>query len=425
MIKSTLLFLLIIATTTIQAQDYMISFAGSGASATVDSIRVENLSQGTSLTVYSGNQLQLLGILSAVDPGAAINGRSLTVYPNPGNGEVVLTFEAKTNAATTIKLSDLAGREVAKTEVFLASGHQSLRICGLNSGTYVIQVSSEGYHYSGKIICRSNSPNPLQIIYLGPFYSHLATENLKQTEAVVQMQYNTGDLLKFTGRSGNFGTIYMDIPDVSKTITFNFVPCTDYDNNHYTVVQIGEQIWMAENLKTTKFSNGDEIPEVTDASQWNGLSTGAFCYFNNDPENAMVYGCLYNWYASIDNRNACPTNWHVPSDDEWITLTSHLGGEAVAGGKMKETGIEHWFSPNAGATNESGLTIIAGGCRSYGYFDFMGYGGSFWSTTPFNSIFAWNRDIFYYNTVANRSGADKKSGLSIRCVKDFGNAIER
>jgi uncharacterized protein (TIGR02145 family) len=232
------------------------------------------------------------------------------------------------------------------------------------------------------------------------------------------MQYNTGDLLKFTGRSGIHGTVYMDVPNASKTITFNFIACIDYDNNNYTIVQIDEQFWMAENLKTTRFSNGDEIPEVTDGAQWHNLTTGAYCYFNNDPGNAIIYGCLYNWHAAIDNRNPCPANWHVPADDEWITLTSHLGGEAVAGGKMKETGIEHWFSPNAGATNASGFTVIAAGNRAFGNFDAMGYGGSFWSTTAIDGVFAWGRDIFYYNTVANRHGTDKKNGLSIRCVKD-------
>ncbi len=416
--RSTLLFLLSIATTTIQAQDYLISFAGSGVSVTIDSVKVENLTQGTSLTVNSGNQLQLLGTLSAVDPGSVTTKRSLMVYPNPFDGEVLLTFEATAAARATIDLSDLTGRQVAQAESFFAIGIQSFSINGLYNGTYLIRVRSERYNYYGKILSRSAPGNNTQIRLQGQSAGHPVPENLKQTETIVQMQYNTGDLLKFTGRSGIYGTVYMDVPTTSKTITFNFIPCIDFGNNSYNIVQIGDQWWMAENLKTTKYITGDDIPEVTGQANWMGLSTGAYCYFDNDPDNASVYGCLYNWYAAIDNRNPCPAGWHVPTDDEWITLSTFLGGEAIAGGKMKETGIIHWFSPNVGATNESGLTIIAGGNRSYGNFDFMGYGGSFWSTTPFDDIFAWNRDIFYYNTVANHSGADKKSGLSLRCVKD-------
>ena len=338
-------------------------------------------------------------------------------YPNPSDGEVLVTFEATAAARTTIELSDLTGRQVAEAVSFFATGLHSFTIGGLNSGTYLVRVKSEHYNYCGKVICRSTSGNSAQIRLQGPSTATPTPGNLKQTRAIVVMPYNTGDLLKFTGRSGIHGTIFMDVPTASKTITFNFIPCIDFDNNSYTIVQIGDQWWMAENLKATKYATGDEIPEVTGQANWMGLTTGACCAFDNDPDNALVYGCLYNWYATTDNRNVCPANWHVPSDSEWIELTSFLGGEPIAGGKLKETGTVHWFSPNTGATNESGFTVIAGGNRSYGNFDFMGYGGSFWSTTPLDDIFAWNRDIFYYNTVANHSGADKKSGLSVRCVK--------
>jgi uncharacterized protein (TIGR02145 family) len=416
--KSTFLCLLFFALAKLQAQNYLISFEGTGAATAIDSVRVENLTQGTSLSVGSGNQLQLLGTVSVADQGSINKPMALMVYPNPSDGDALVTFEAPSAARTTIELSDLTGRQLAKVASFFAMGIQSFSICGLHKGTYLVVVRSERYHYYGKIVCGSASGNIPQIRMQGESEVTPALGNLKQASAIVVMQYNTGDLLKFTGRSGIYGTVYMDVPTTSKTITFNFMPCTDYDDNNYTIVQIDDQWWMAENLKTTKYSTGDDIPEVTGQSSWMGLTTGAYCYFGNDPDNAPVYGCLYNWYATIDIRNPCPANWHVPSDADWIVLSSFLGGEAVAGGKMKETGTVHWFSPNAGATNESGFTAVAGGNRSYGNFDFMGYGGSFWSTTPFDDIFAWNRDIFYYTTAANRHGTDKKSGLSVRCVKN-------
>lgn len=340
------------------------------------------------------------------------------VTPNPSEGEVLVTFEATATARTTIELYDLTGRQVASAESFVSIGRQSFIISGLKTGTYLVLVRSERYQYNGKIICRSNSGNSTQVRWYSQSNVFPAPGTLKHASEIVVMQYNTGDLLKFTGRSGIHGTIVMDVPVAGKTISFNFIPCIDYDNNSYTIVQINDQWWMAENLKTTKYSTGDDIPEETSQSIWMGLSTGAYCYFGNEQNYALVYGCLYNWYAAKDNRNACPANWHVPSDAEWIELTSFLGGEPIAGGKLKETGTAHWFSPNTGATNESGFTVIAGGNRSYGNFDAMGYGGSFWSTSAIDDIFAWNRDIFYYNTVANRHGTDKKSGLSVRCVKN-------
>jgi len=401
-----------------QAQNYTISFAGSGASTTVDSLKVENLSQSTSLIMAGGDQLNLVENITGVNPGMPADDNIPRIFPNPSNGELDLTFESNANAESNIEIFNVHGRLMAKSKFTLNSGHQNFHICGLNSGIYTVLIKTEGSLYTGKIISQSSGGKAIKITNTNGTIRHESNMPLKNNQAIVQMQYNNGDLLKFTGKSGIYATVNMAVPTSSQTMNFYFVACTDMDNNNYAVVQIGSKIWMAENLKTTKFSSGEEIPEVTDASQWQSLSTGAFCYFNNDPGNAIIYGCLYNWYAAIDNRNACPANWHVPTDDEWISLTSFLGGEAVAGGKMKETGILHWFSPNTGATNESGFTIIAGGCRIYGNFDFMGYGGSFWSITPFNDIFAWNRDIFYYNTVANRSGSDKKNGLSVRCVKD-------
>lgn len=416
--ECTFLLLLIFALAKLQAQDYLINFEGTGAAVTVDSVQVENLTQGTSLTVYSGNQLHLVGTVSVASPGSINNLRSLVVSPNPSDVEVLVTFEATAATRTTIELSDLTGRKVANAASFFERGLQSFSICGMNKGTYLICVRSEHYNYYGKIICRSASGNSTQIRLHGQSTVTPAPGNLKQASVIVVMQYNTGDLLKFTGRSGIHGTIFMDVPTTSKTITFNFTPCIDYDNNSYTIVQIDDQWWMAENLKTTKYITGDDIPEVTGQSNWMGLSTGVYCYFGNDPDNALLYGCLYNWYAAIDIRNPCPANWHVPSDAEWIVLTSFLGGEPIAGGKMKETGIVYWFSPNTGATNESGFTVIAGGRRSFGNFDSMGYGGSFWTTTGIDPVLAWGREIFYYNTVANRHGTDKKDGLSVRCVKN-------
>ena len=150
---------------------------------------------------------------------------------------------------------------------------------------------------------------------------------------------------------------------------------TDVDNNLYNTVKIGTQVWMAENLKTTKYNDGTSIPNVTDNTVWSALITGAYCDYNNTPSISTTYGRMYNGY-SVDNniatkvasnggKNVCPTGWHVPSNAEWITLTSYLGGESVAGGKLKETGTMHWLTPNSGATNESGFTALAGGRRSY------------------------------------------------------------
>ena len=116
---------------------------------------------------------------------------------------------------------------------------------------------------------------------------------------------------------------------------------------NYNRVSIGTQVWIAENLKTSKYRNGDAVPYVTNGVQWGELSSGSYCWYNNDAATYKnTYGAIYNWFAAHDSRFLCPTGWHIPSDEEWTKLTTFLGGETVAGGKLKETGFIHWQAPN-------------------------------------------------------------------------------
>jgi uncharacterized protein (TIGR02145 family) len=194
--------------------------------------------------------------------------------------------------------------------------------------------------------------------------------------------------------------------------------CIDIDGNVYKTVKIGNQIWMSENLHTTRYRNGDSIPNVTGNSDWKNLSSGAFCYFDNTVNS--IYGKLYNWYAVSDTRNIAPAGWHIPSDDEWSTLTNFLGGNDFASGKMKETGTMHWISPNSGATNESGFTALPAGFRHGcdGRFDALGTTGNFWSKTEFDSICAWDCRLLYNNASSHHANIDKRYGFPVRCVKD-------
>jgi uncharacterized protein (TIGR02145 family) len=193
---------------------------------------------------------------------------------------------------------------------------------------------------------------------------------------------------------------------------------TDIDGNVYNTVTIGTQVWMKENLKVTKYRNGDSIPNVT-WGQWQALTTGAWCYYNNDISNNATYGKLYNWYTVTDSRNICPAGWHIPTDAEWTILTDYLGGESVAGGKMKEAGTTHWLSPNTAADNSSGFTGLPGGFR-IDYTTFMNNGGSgyWWSSTETSTINVWYRSLDRYNGATNKSYYYKYFGFSVRCVKD-------
>jgi len=194
---------------------------------------------------------------------------------------------------------------------------------------------------------------------------------------------------------------------------------TDIDGNTYQTVKIGNQWWIAENLKVTHYRNGDVIPNVTDNTAWSNLTTGAYCELDNYSANVETFGRLYNWYTVNDNRNIAPEGWHVPTDAEWTTLTTYLGGESVAGGKMKEAGTTYWSSPNTGADNESGFSALPGGYRSAnGTYSSIGSNGFWWSATESSRYLAWYRSLGYYDSGVDRYGSSKRYGFSVRCVGD-------
>jgi uncharacterized protein (TIGR02145 family) len=192
----------------------------------------------------------------------------------------------------------------------------------------------------------------------------------------------------------------------------------DIDGNTYATIQIGSQVWMAENLRTTRYRNGDPIPNVKDDSQWSSLTTGAWAHYENNVQNEVPYGKLYNWYAVADRRGICPQGWHVPSDAEWTTLTDYLGGENMAGGKLKSRTL--WDAPNTGATNGSGFSGLPGGYRSdgNGFFLYLGSYGYWWSATESGAENAWSRYLYGKVAGVNRLSDYKRNGFCLRCVRD-------
>ena len=200
---------------------------------------------------------------------------------------------------------------------------------------------------------------------------------------------------------------------------------TDQDGNVYKTITMGTQTWMAENLRTTKYRDGTDIPNIC-YGEWNIHETGAYCTYNNttDAVSIATYGRLYNWYAVTNSHNIAPAGWHVPTDAEWTTLITELGGESVAGSKMKETGTTHWITPNTGATNESGFTGLPTGMRgSQGpepFFNFMSECGTYWSSTeptPASAVGAYCR-LSCDNATVYRYYDSKRVGFAVRLVKD-------
>jgi len=192
----------------------------------------------------------------------------------------------------------------------------------------------------------------------------------------------------------------------------------DIDGNVYNTIVIGTQTWMLENFKATKYSNGDAIANVTDSASWIGLSTGAYCNYENKAGNSATYGRLYNWFAVNDSRNIAPTGWHAATATDWATLIDYLGGKD-AGGKLKEAGVTHWISPNMDADNSSGFTALPGGYRfNDGLFSRLGSNGFWWTATENNSLTAFYRKLGTDHMDCDLDTLYKVDGLSIRCLKD-------
>jgi uncharacterized protein (TIGR02145 family) len=204
------------------------------------------------------------------------------------------------------------------------------------------------------------------------------------------------------------------------TISFTTIDSTvaDADNNNYRIVQIGSQVWMVENLNTTKFNDGTSIPLIADDNAWSGLSTPGYCWYSNDPTNKIPYRALYNWFTANTGKLA-PVGWHIPSVDDWNVLTDFLGGQAIAGGKLKETGTVHWASPNTGATNSTGFTALPGGNRdAIGGFYFLNNIGYFWSSTENDNFTAGYFALDSSEPTSILGFIDKREGYSVRCIRN-------
>jgi uncharacterized protein (TIGR02145 family) len=211
----------------------------------------------------------------------------------------------------------------------------------------------------------------------------------------------------------------------------NYGLVSDIDGNQYKTIEIGSQTWMAENLKTSRYRNGDPIPEVTAPGPWGALNTGAFCWYNNDSAKYdCPYGRLYNWFAAVDARKLCPVGWRIPSDEDWKVLERQMGikeseinnrfrGEAVkAGNKLKSNALL-WQTPNVGTSNESGFSGLPAGARwPDGSFIVLGERVEWWSTTVFSPESSWKRDISTKFSGIDRVNGTKVDGLSVRCLKE-------
>lgn len=383
------------------ALDFTITFTASGATNSVETVQVQNLTKGTTLIVPAGNVLNLYDgtITATVDINSS--NKKITVYPNPVIEKTTVSFFAKQNGESQIQIFSIDGKMAVESTHNCQMGENNFQL-SLPKGLFTIKIEGNGYSYATKVISQSTSTGKATVIFNGNVKKSVTTQN-KIKSGVSSMLYNTNDRLLFTGVSGNYRTNIVDVPTESKMVNFNFVECKDGDNNYYTVVQIGSQLWTAENLKTTKYRNGESITNVTDKDLWGTTTSSAFCYVNNDVNLSAIYGCWYNFYAVNDSRNIAPIGWHVATNEEWANLISSLNSSKMAGAKLKESGNAHWLTDNQASTNEVGFTALPGGFRS-------SYPGFYTST--------YGHDAYWWTATESPNGAIYR-GLMLESTSDY------
>lgn len=378
-------------------------------------MQVTNLAQNTTLTLAGTDTLHLVPTIGIVDSKQVAVG-SLGVCPNPSEGDFIVTFGNACRGRVVMQVFDITGNLVTGTEVYGSEGMGRATISGMPRGMFILKVLTPVQDYTGRLISLGvGSAQPRIRLVTEP----QMLPRLPAPASKVQMQYNAGERLLLKGTSGNYSRVVTLVPAQSQGVDFEFIDCTDGDGNHYPVVTIGTQTWMAENLRTTKTMVGGSIPMVTDPYSWTTGSGPAYCWYNHDQSSyGALYGALYNWYTA-NMEHLCPTGWLVPTTNEFTVLIDSLGGQPLAGGAMKETDTVYWLAPNTGATNASGFSARGSGYRgdASGGFWLLGERATWWTYLEPGNIYCCNTMVILGNQAsAIMNYTWKLFGYSVRCM---------
>ena len=392
----------------------------------VDSILIENLTQGGDTTLYSPDTVLVLDITTSIRNNVESGVNTLSVsqnYPNPFYSKTSFDIYLPDRAQVKILVQDIMGRVLEQRESLLKKGKHSFAFYPGNQKYYLLTVSGMQTSKTIKMLSlNSNQTNVGKSKLVYEKYEH-GSIGFKSHKATNGFGFMVGDELKYTSYTDVEVAEINDAPTGSQTYVFQFdgwTPCpdmsmvTDFDGNRYNTVQIGSQCWMKENLKVGTMINSQD--EQTD----NNIIE-KYCY-DNSSTNCNIYGGLYQWnetmqYVTTEGaQGICPTGWHVPTNAEWTDLSNFLG--ATAGGELKETGTVHWSPPNEGATNSSGFTALPGGYRfTDGTFHSLLYNSYIWESLA-GTYYAKSITLHFDTWNMGRSSNLKWDGFSVRCIKN-------
>lgn len=401
----------------------------------IDSIIIINLTEKVDTVIYGSDTVFNLHYNDISTPGFSGNLFDNPVlynnYPNPFTDNTSFKIYTPSNKRVALRVFDISGKELSVFSGELETGIHKFTFHSCKAGTYFLSLEADGIIQTNKLLALQNFSGHCRIDHHGTF----STDKRSRKSKSSFFKWVPGDKLRFfifakINSEINGHYVFDTVPSHTTTYNIKLIPgkpcmdepfVNDIDGNRYRTIKIGNQCWMLENLRTTRYSDGIVIPEITDNNLWSSYSNGAYCWYNNDSANKNIFGGLYNWHA-IENGNLCPYGWFVPGDTEWNILTNYVGGNAFAGGHLKQRGTSIWHFPNTAATNVYGFTALPGGLRNNinGSFESKKYYGYWWTSTDIDQTQeAWVRLMYYNNSSTFSIYSNKKTGMSIRCIRNY------
>jgi len=398
-VLSHLIFLLLLIAVKGNSAEIQIEFSGRGSAVSIDSVQIINLRSGQKTTLFNNQVLNLKtdenGLPDYHEPY-----KVLKIYPNPCNGNAYLDFQTENSGSCIASIFNSDGRMVTSTVFQSQSGINKLEI-NLSKGVFFVNISGKGFSHNSKVISNNNG-NLITKIKYGGF--ELNTSPAKAPGNMMDMLFIPGDKFIFRGYSGNFTTILPYKPALSEKINIDFYNCTDASGNYYPVIILGNQVWMAENLKTMQFRNNENIANIKTDSDWKNTKLPAFCSFNNT-ENTST-DLLYNWHAVNDNRIIAPEGWHVPGNNAWKELENFLKDNQLSYNQI--WGI---IEPDFGYRTESGSFGNSGNIANY------------WTATSVTGNNSYKTGLSTVNSLQTSESKQISNGFYIRCVRPTYSAI--
>ncbi len=411
----------------------------------LNSILIENLTQGGDTMLYAPDSVLVLDYTTGMEELSGFSGNGFSIsqnYPNPMEGKTTIDLLLKESEKVVVTVSNILGSVVANQEIQLEPGRHSFTFYPGSESLYLLTARASNQTRTIKMFNTPTDANVsgyCKLAYNGQLKARAG--DTKSGNALNNFVFDLGDQLKFTSFTDQGERVVTSSPTTDQSYYFHYTgePCpdaptvTDIDGNVYNTVQIGNQCWMKENLKTTTYRNGTAIPNIT-GNAWSQLTSGAYAWYYNDISWKDSYGALYNWYTTVDPNGLCPTGWHVPTDDDWTVLIDYIDGNIYPNGrKIKScrqvntplgeacnTNDHPRWAENGDryGTDDYGFSGLPGGHRfAYGSFGYLGSLAYWWSSTDYDTGVAYCRYLVN-DGIMYLCGNDKRLGFSVRCLRD-------